>query len=73
MLNYNGKKVSVEFRMGMIAGLANSTITINGLNQRKYPGMKGSPLAMKAKSILGYARILSNRIAEFIFCHKGFI
>lgn len=73
MLNYNGKKVSVEFRMGMIAGLANSTVTINGLNQIEIPGVKGSRLAMKSKSILEYVKILSNRISEFIFCHKGFI
>lgn len=73
MDKYNGKKVSVEFRMGMIAGLANSTITINGLNERKYPGVTRSPLGMKSKSILEYVKILSNRISEFIFCHKGFI
>lgn len=69
----NGKQVSVEFRLGMIAGLANSTVTINGLNQIEIPGVKGSRLAMKSKSILEYVKILSNRISEFIFCHKGFI
>lgn len=73
MEKYNGKKVSVEFRMGMIAGLANSTVTINGLNQRQYAGMKGSPLAMKSKSILEYAKILANRIHGFILCHRNFI
>lgn len=73
MCESNGKIVSVEFRMGMIAGLANSTVTINGLNQREYTMKKKSAEAMKAKSILEYVKILSKRISEFLFCHKNYI
>lgn len=71
----NGKPVSVEFRLGMIAGLAIGTNNIHGVEQLLYGRVEQMPKPtyrkILAKSIIRFVKLLHERIIRFIESHRN--
>lgn len=71
----NGKQVSVEFRLGMIAGLAIGTNNIHGVSQLLYSQTEKMPAETRrkiyAKSIVRFMKLIHTRTIRFIESHRN--